>query len=212
MDNVRIASGFCLLALTLAACAGPSEEPAPETAPAPDTQPRNGRTLAIPGSTSSPQPGSGSGTATRLVWEAPKQWSEEAPSSNMRLAQYRVSGPGGDAECVVYYFGPGQGGDPASNATRWANQFAQPDGRPSTDVMTVSPLEGTSVQVDIVEVTGIYDGGMSGPVDAKDYMLLGGIARGPDAPWFFKFIGPESTVNAERQTFLAMMRSIQTDG
>ena len=29
----------------------------------------------------------------------------------MRRAQYRISGSGGDAECVVFYFGPGQGGD-----------------------------------------------------------------------------------------------------
>ena len=27
------------------------------------------------------------------------------PSSSMRRAQYRVPGAGGDAECVVFYFG-----------------------------------------------------------------------------------------------------------
>ena len=33
------------------------------------------------------------------------------------------------------------------------------------------------------------------PAEAQPgYMLLGGIAEGPDAPWFFKFTGPEATI------------------
>src|SRR5688572_25195658 len=46
-----------------------------------------------------------------LSWTRPAEWKEEKPSSGMRQAQYRVSGSGGDAECVVYYFGAGEGGD-----------------------------------------------------------------------------------------------------
>jgi len=211
MDKVTRITVVCLLAAAFAACSGDREESTGGSASAPTTQPRSSQTLPIPGSSPSPQ-GSNLASPTPLGWQTPAGWSEEAPASNMRLAQYRVPGPGGDAECVVYYFGPGQGGDPAANATRWANQFAQPDGRPSTDVMTFGPLEGTGVAVHVVEVTGTYDGGMSGPVDAEGYMLLGGIAQGPDAPWFFKFIGPEATINAEREAFLTMMRSIRTDG
>jgi hypothetical protein len=40
-------------------------------------------------------------------------------------------------------------------------------------------------------------------------MLLGAIAEGPDAPWFFKFTGPEATVRAQRQAFVGMMRSLR---
>jgi hypothetical protein len=47
----------------------------------------------------------------------------------MRRAQYKVPGPAGAGECVVFYFGPGQGGDAQSNAERWASQFTQPGGR-----------------------------------------------------------------------------------
>ena len=63
----------------------------------------------------------------------------------MRFAQYTVPGDAGPAECVVYYFGPGQGGDPTANAVRWARQFKQPDGSSSLDKMKVTPLEGTAV-------------------------------------------------------------------
>jgi hypothetical protein len=48
------------------------------------------------------------------------------------------------------------------------------------------------------------------PEPKPDHMLLGGIAQGPDAPWFFKFTGPEETVRAQRESFVEMMRSIGT--
>jgi hypothetical protein len=41
-------------------------------------------------------------------------------------------------------------------------------------------------------------------------MLLGGIAHGPDAPWFFKFTGPEATVREKRDDLLSLLRSIHT--
>jgi hypothetical protein len=40
----------------------------------------------------------------------------------------------------VFYFGPGQGGDAASNAARWASQFQQPDGRASEEAMKTASL------------------------------------------------------------------------
>src|SRR5262245_40912700 len=73
---------------------------------------------AVPG----PPPGSGEGE-TGVRWKAPAGWIAETPSSPMRKAQYRVPGPGGDGECAVFYFGPGQGGDPMANAQRWVGQF-----------------------------------------------------------------------------------------
>jgi len=208
---MKLATALCLFSVTFAACSGSADPPVAKSGSTAATPPRGSQTLPIPNSSTAPQ-SPARGASVGLVWESPEHWAEEAPSSNMRRTQFRVAGPEGDAECVVYYFGPGQGGDPASNATRCAKQFSQPDGRPSTDVMSVITLEGSSVAVSIVEVTGIYDGGMTGPIDAPNYMLLGGIAQGPDASWFFKFIGPEPTIRAERENFLEMMRSIRTDG
>ena len=122
----------------------------------------------------------------------------------------------GDAELVVFYFGPNQGGDPMANAQRWAGQFEQPDGASSLDVMQVTTVDDARVPVQIVELTGTYDGGMTmteAPPEKKpNWMLLGGIAQGPDAPWFFKFTGPEATVRAARDDFLALMRSVHVAG
>ena len=150
-----------------------------------------------------------------MFWKVPDDWTAEEPASSMRIAQYRAPGTGGDAECIVFYFGPGMGGDAQSNATRWARQFEQPDGGDSTKVMQVYELDGSQRPVLIVEVTGTYDGGMAmsgAPQKKPGHMLLGGIADGPDAPWFFKFTGPKSTIEAQREAFLTMMRSVGGDG
>jgi hypothetical protein len=176
-----------------------------------DTQVPPSRTLPIPGHPGS-EPSAAQGHGV-IQWSTPEGWIEEQPSSSMRMAQYRVEGPDGDGLCVVYYFGPGQGGDPMANANRWAGQFEQPDGRSSLEVMQVSELEGARIPTRIVEVTGTYDGGMTmtAAPGAKSagYMLLGGIAEGADAPWFFKFTGPESTVRAQKASFVGMMESLR---
>lgn len=163
-----------------------------------------GRTLPIPRAA----PPERAATGGTLEWEVPEGWTVERPSNSMRRAQYRIDGADGPAELVVFYFGPGQGGDPTSNAVRWAGQLTQPDGTPSAERMQIARLEGTAVPVQLVEVSGDYGGGMSGAA-IPGATLLAGIAEGPDAPWFFKMVGPAATVRAHREAFVAMMRSLR---
>jgi len=155
--------------------------------------------------------GSGKG-ANALAWKVPEGWITEQPSSPMRRAQYRVPGKAGDGECAVFYFGPGQGGDPASNAARWAEQFTLADGSPAQNTMKTSELEVGGQKVLMVEVAGTYKGGMTmtmAPAVAKPgYRLLGAIAPGPDANWYFKFTGPDATINAQRSAFVSMVKSL----
>ena len=46
---------------------------------------------------------------------------------------------------------------------------------------------------------------------SPEYMLLGGIAEGPDAPWFFKLTGPAATVESQRNAFGRLLESIDRD-
>lgn len=145
-----------------------------------------------------------------LAWNAPADWVAVPPSSSMRRAQYRVPGKAGDAECAVFYFGPGQGGDAQSNAERWASQFLGADGQPTT--AKTRDLATASGKVLIVETAGAYQSGsMTGTaVESKPgYALLGAIAQGPDANWFFKLTGPKATVDAQRGAFETMVSSIR---
>ncbi len=153
---------------------------------------------------------SGTGTgAAGMTWDVPEGWIEEQPLSSMRRAQYRVPGPDGDGEFVVFYFGPGQGGDAMSNAVRWAGQFRQPDGRSSTEVLSTEEIDVRGTPVMIVEVTGTYANLMVNDTEMPGHMLLGAIARGPDAHWFFKLTGPENSVRSQRESFEGLVGSIR---
>jgi hypothetical protein len=199
----------------VAACgtAGKNEatEPVPESsATKPGTELPPGHPPIGQGSVAPPPLGSGEGSAG-LAWAVPEVWVEETPSSRMRRAQYRVPGESGDGECVVFYFGPGEGGDAKANAQRWAAQFEQPDGRSSSDVMKTRMLNVNGIPVMLIEVTGTYYAGSmtGGPTERMpEYMLLGAIAEGPDANWFFKFTGPEATVKANQGAFEKMLQSL----
>ena len=82
--------------------------------------------------------------------------------------------------------------------------------------MKTSNMKVGDVEVLQVEVAGTYNGGMTmgmEPAEPKaGYMLLGAVAEGADANWFFKLTGPEATVAAQREAFEGMLRSIRRGG
>jgi hypothetical protein len=153
------------------------------------------------------------GEPLALAWTAPPSWRSQPPSSAMRRAQYRVPGAHGDGECLVFYFGPGQGGAPMENAERWARQFDEPSGQPASGSLKTRWEEVNGVKVLFAEMTGTYRSGSmagEGEVVAKPgWALLGAVVEDVDGNWFFKFTGPEATVAAERASFETMLRSLQ---
>ena len=180
-----------------------------QTRPLPPGHPPTGESGAHP-AVPAPPPGSGA-ERQGLTWKVPGGWTEEAPSSSMRRAQYRIPGSAGAAECVVFYFGPGQGGDAKANAARWASQFHRADGGPVGDALKTRETKVGDIPVLLVEVTGTYAGGMGSPTGTErpNYMLLGAIAQGPDANWFFRATGPHATLEAQRAAFDGLVRSIK---
>jgi hypothetical protein len=164
------------------------------------------------GSAQVPPPPGGGTSAQGLTWATPSGWAAETPSSGMRRAQYRIPGSAGAGECVVFYFGPGQGGEAQANAARWASQFKRADGSPVGDAYKTREIKVGDIPVLMVEVSGTYVGGMgampTGP-DRPDQMLLGAIAKGPDANWFFRATGPRGTMEQQRSAFEAMIRSLR---
>jgi hypothetical protein len=112
----------------------------------------------------------------------------------------------------VFYFGPGEGGDAKSNAERWAAQFRRADGSAVGNGFKTRDLKVGDIPVLLVEVTGTYVGGMGGgPAgpERPNYTLLGAIAKGPDANWFFRATGPRATMDAQRAAFENMIRSLR---
>jgi len=189
-----------VLLLTLAACGGGREEPAqPTEAPAAPEQ-----VVPIAPITSRDSASSDAG----IDFTLPSGWTSETPSSNMRLAQASIPGPGGPGQLAVFNFGAGVGGDVDSNIQRWVGQVdPDPGAQPARE--TFDTKDG--LRVTWVEVAGTLKASpMGGPASPQpNSRLLGAVVEGPGGPWFFKATGPKATLDPERDHFLEMLRSVQ---
>src|SRR5262245_62153313 len=191
----------CLgLAVAGAAVAGPGEGP--------PLVPSHGPLVRI-------EPAPADPAAGPLTWKAPATWTSTPPRNAMRQAQYTLPAAAGDpaeGECVVFYFGSGQGGDAKANVDRWRAMFTTADGGPAPYKVGETKVAGRVITK--MESTGIYQPspmafGGTPPPPRPDWMMLGAIVPGGDANWFFRCTGPKKTLEAERANFDALLASIR---
>ena len=168
------------------------------------------------GSPAPANPSSKSAAVGDVSYKVPEGWTAEKPTSEMRVAQYKlpkVAGDGEDALLVVFYFGPGQGGTTQANIDRWVNQVNQPDGSSSKDKAKTETMTVNGLQVSTVDVKGTYSGGMSQDSTPKDassiYRLRGAVIETPKGSYFVKLTGPEKTVDHWDQAFNDYIKSFE---
>ncbi len=128
----------------------------------------------------------------------------------MRLAQARIDGTAGPGQLTVFHFGPGGGGGPEANLQRWMDQMEIAAG--------TEPSRGDfaygAYRVSWVDVAGTLKASTMGMGNAEAQTgsrLLGAVVEGPGGPWFFKVIGPDATLAAAREDFLALTRSAESN-
>lgn len=146
-----------------------------------------------------------------MRWTAPPGWKAEAPRP-MRAATYRIAPAAGDkadAECAIYFFGPGQGGSAEANIERWKNQVLGADGKPARAKIGRRTIHGLPVTT--INSSGTYTG-MGGPMAAtqtlsRNYRLIGAIVEGPEGNVFLKFAGPARTVEQNEPKFERLLNS-----
>jgi hypothetical protein len=135
-----------------------------------------------------------------LHWSAPAGW-KTGPEKPMRAATYTVE----DAECVVYFFGQGQGGSVQANIDRWKGQFSQASA-PKIGNRVIHGLKITTI-----DISGSYSG-MAGPMGGAapakpGYRMLGAIIENPGGNLFLKFSGPVKTITANQAKFEQLLGS-----
>lgn len=143
-----------------------------------------------------------------LQVELPQEWESRSPSSSMRMAEARVPGSAGDAELTVFHFGEGKGGDAASNLQRWVDQIEFVPGS-STHREEFVANGFTVYWVDFAGTLKPDPMGVGSTVAVPGTRLLGAIVEGPGGPWYFKLLGPDATVAAQREAFLRMLESVR---
>jgi hypothetical protein len=136
-------------------------------------------------------------------WNVPAQWAETAPSSGMIFKSFSVSGDAGAKADVTVSFFPGDVGGVLANVNRWRGQMGQAPIEPSQlDGVTESfaTLEGKATLTDIMGT------------DAKTGQparLLAAIVPHGDKTWFYKVMGNGKVVEAQKNSFVEFVRTVQ---
>jgi hypothetical protein len=152
-------------------------------------------------------------SAAGLHWTAPAGW-KTAPPQAMRAATYAIAAAPGDtagSECVVYFFGAGQGGGVEANIERWKGQFTSAS-KPAAAIVSKRTAHGVAMTT--IDVAGEYSG-LGGPVAASKpvpgYRLLGAVVEGPGGNLFVKFTGPAKTIAANKAKYDLLLDSFAKD-
>ncbi len=202
--RMYVAVGLALMTAALAGCSPEDSAQAPEPVAAVVQEPAMDSAAVEE-----------TGEVAGLVWAIPTTW-ERANDRPMRVATYRTPAATGDSEggeVAVFHFGPTQGGTVEANVERWFAQFDPEDGQPIREVAEREELEIAGLAVTQVRTRGTYNaaaGPMAPRADIRPgYALIGAIVEGPEGAVFFKFTGPEATVEEQAGAFHALLESLQ---
>jgi hypothetical protein len=151
-----------------------------------------------------------------LRFRAPSEWVKEKPSSNVRLAQYKLpkaDGDNEDASLVLYFFGSNQGGSVQANLERWTNQIAQPGdsstrSRAKTETFTINELKVTTIDLSGTYVAETAPGSNERHND-PDYRLRAAVIETPKGPHYVKLVGPAKTVGRWEKAFDSYLQSFE---
>ena len=124
-----------------------------------------------------------------------------------RTLQYQVCNPGTGkvapcADLIVSVFKLGDGGSVDANIGRWKNQFQNADGSPAQPTRSQRVVAGASVTR--VDLKGAWKGMGMGEAQNNSEQLAAAIEL-PQETIYIRMVGPESTVEAARKDFEAMV-------
>ncbi len=135
-----------------------------------------------------------------LSWTAPAQWTAK-PLGPMRKGSFAVkSADGAEADLSITSF-PGNTGGLFANLNRWRGQLALPPLADDQLNATLAHVDGDGLHFDVVEFTGTANG--------TPTRILGAILARPSETWFFKLMGPDALVAAQKPALLEFLRTVK---
>jgi len=149
------------------------------------------------------------GTAQGLAWVAPQEWQSQPPSSDMRLAQWSLTGET-PAECAIFNFAGG--GTAQDNVQRWVRQF-EPTAGIAEEEAEQAEITANGLTITLVRAGGTYlaqGPTMTGPVERRpDHRLFGAITTIGEQMYFVKCVGPSATMQAHESRIIALAQSLR---
>ena len=150
--------------------------------------------------------------------KVPGDWLKQKTSGQFRKFQWGVPTAEGDDKAPVCYiseFAGGVGGLDA-NIKRWEGEFEEREGEPKKEKIEVEGFKITAL-----DVTGTFKDSMGrGPFSGekpelrKDWRSIAAMVEpeGGDTVYTFKIVGAKKSVGAQRDDFIAMLKSIKKKG
>jgi hypothetical protein len=136
-----------------------------------------------------------------IHWDAPAGWTAQ-PASGLRLASFRAPGPGGTTADISIFTFAGAGGDPLANINRWRAQLHLPAIPAEKLPSEITPLDTPAGQCLVADIRGEAAGGKPA------LRIFGAWLKQSERIWFFKMMGPAETVDAQKDPFLGLLRSL----
>ncbi len=153
------------------------------------------------GSSSQPSPGGMAGTAvpiaagSGLTWTAPATWTVK-PNGSMRKGSFAIKGDGAEADLSITAF-PGATGGLEANLNRWRGQVGLPPQSPAEVAAAVEKFSANGLEFLLVDYA---DGGNR---------LIGAIVPYGGNSWFFKLMGPDALVAAQKDAFREFLHTVK---
>jgi hypothetical protein len=157
----------------------------------------------MPGAPAAGGPMAGTAVPTgsdRLTWTAPAAWTA-MPERPMRKATFAVPGEAGATADLSITAFPGDTGGLLANLNRWRGQIAL---APLTEAQlagSVEHLEANGLHLDVADFTGTANGAPT--------RIVGAIVPQDGETWFFKLMGPDALVAAQKPAFLEFLRTVR---
>jgi hypothetical protein len=152
----------------------------------------------------------------KLLLTAPEGWTRKEPKFRMIEHEFAVPASKGDSdEGRVTVMGAG--GDIDANINRWINQFDQPDGSETKNLIPEAKRTEKvgDLEIHCVDLTGNYHDmrpfdPTAKPVVKEKYRMLAAIIVAPKVGnYFFKFYGPRQTVTDHAEEFWKTVDGVQ---
>ncbi|HZP60158.1 MAG TPA: hypothetical protein VFB27_07510 [Opitutaceae bacterium] len=137
-------------------------------------------------------------------WKTPAGWQERAPDG-VRKGSFLVGGANGaSADMSVTVF-PGDVGGDLANVNRWRGQLGLGPIDNAALAQTVQTVDAPAGKFSLVDLGGKDASG------GGNKRLLGAWLKQADRTWFFKLVGDDALVAAQRDTFMAFLQSVAFD-
>ncbi len=139
-------------------------------------------------------------TGDGLSWTAPAHWKPK-PGSAMRKGSYAIVGEGGaEADLAITAF-PGDVGGDLANINRWRGQISLPPIAAAELASATEHIDANGLHMTFFDIANS---------SGENPMRIVGVSIPYEgSTWFFKLMGPDALVAAERNAFRAFLQTIQ---